>query len=362
MPNGDEKKVLKQFAAKTETDTDERTVTAIISTIGVDRENEVLLPKGMDYAAYMKNPVVLWAHDYHSEPIARTLWMKKGRKEIKAKIKFAETEQAEQVYQLFKGGFMNAFSVGFIPIETHEPTETEIKDKPEWGDVRKIYDKWELLEFSPVPVPANPEALAVAVKAKELNLSDELIEQLDIDDSVIIYADTATDVKQKYECECIKCGHKLTSDKHCKDLKCPKCGGQMRRVERPGPGQEDVDEDAVLRPYPNEHACRLKPPNYDSYARKSCAQKHDGKCIDVIYGIKAGKSEIQALRFGKKIWTAGAAKSVCKERGGTFEAAKIQVRARPKLRKHSIIKCSYDPNEIRAMAEAQIRGEVYFNK
>jgi len=47
--------------------------------------------------------------------------------------------------------------------------------------------------------------------------------------------------KAKYDCECIKCGHKLTSDKHCKDLKCPKCGGQMRRLERPGPGQESLD-------------------------------------------------------------------------------------------------------------------------
>jgi len=49
------------------------------------------------------------------------------------------------------------------------------------------------------------------------------------------------DEKAKYNCECIKCGHKLTSDKHCKDLKCPKCGGTMRRVGRPGPGQESTD-------------------------------------------------------------------------------------------------------------------------
>ena len=40
-----------------------------------------------------------------------------------------------------------------------------------------------------------------------------------------------------FSCECIKCGHKETSEKHCKDLKCSKCGGQMRRAERPGPGQ-----------------------------------------------------------------------------------------------------------------------------
>jgi len=43
--------------------------------------------------------------------------------------------------------------------------------------------------------------------------------------------------KQKYSCECIECGHKLTTDSHCKDVKCPKCGGTMRRAERPGAGE-----------------------------------------------------------------------------------------------------------------------------
>jgi len=47
--------------------------------------------------------------------------------------------------------------------------------------------------------------------------------------------------KEVFKCECIECGHKMESKKHCKDLKCPECGGQMRREERPGPGQKDID-------------------------------------------------------------------------------------------------------------------------
>lgn len=43
-----------------------------------------------------------------------------------------------------------------------------------------------------------------------------------------------------YNCQCIKCGYSITTTKHCNTLKCPKCGGQMRRKERPGPGQEAV--------------------------------------------------------------------------------------------------------------------------
>lgn len=45
--------------------------------------------------------------------------------------------------------------------------------------------------------------------------------------------------KAEFNCECLKCGKKITTDKHCVDIKCPECGGEMRRVERPGPGKSD---------------------------------------------------------------------------------------------------------------------------
>jgi hypothetical protein len=68
------------------------------------------------------------------------------------------------------------------------------------------------------------------------------------------------------------------------------------------------------------------PDQYDRFTRGECDQKHDNKCIDVIYGWKKkeGKevSEVQALRYSIKIWTEGEAKAHCKDRGGSFEAAK----------------------------------------
>jgi len=43
---------------------------------------------------------------------------------------------------------------------------------------------------------------------------------------------------KKYECSCVDCGHKESYDDHCKNHRCSKCGGQMRRVSRPGSGKE----------------------------------------------------------------------------------------------------------------------------
>jgi hypothetical protein len=54
-------------------------------------------------------------------------------------------------------------------------------------------------------------------------------------------------------------------------------------------------------PYPNEHAARLKEPGqFDSFAREN---NMGGDGIDFIYGIKGGRSEIQAIRFDKKKFT-----------------------------------------------------------
>jgi len=46
---------------------------------------------------------------------------------------------------------------------------------------------------------------------------------------------------ETFNCECIECSHQMTSEEHCKDLKCPECGGTMRRTERPGPGEDATD-------------------------------------------------------------------------------------------------------------------------
>jgi len=64
-------------------------------------------------------------------------------------------------------------------------------------------------------------------------------------------------------------------------------------------------EDA--RPFPNEHAARLKDPDqYDSFARKN---NEGGEGIDFIYGIKDGVSELQAIRFDKNRFTTQEAKA-----------------------------------------------------
>lgn len=142
----------------------ERSLTFTISTATVDRQSDTVSLEGWDFENYLKNPVVLWAHDYHQLPIASASRVWKYGNNIKAAADFVPADMpvigafAEAVFQMYKGGFLNATSVGFLP------------KKWKWAeeDARPYgidFEEQELLEFSAVPVPANPEALLEAKSA-----------------------------------------------------------------------------------------------------------------------------------------------------------------------------------------------------
>lgn len=79
------------------------------------------------------------------------------------------------------------------------------------------------------------------------------------------------------------------------------------------------------KPISGFHSCRMAAPTFPNYAYGKCDQKHDGKCLDVVYGIKKkgakGKSEVQAIRYDSTKWTEASARAHCKYRGGVFTVA-----------------------------------------
>lgn len=139
-------------------DGDKREFVFTISTDSIDRQGDRIHQGGWDFGPYLKNPVVLWGHDYRQLPVGRavSLWVE-GNK-AKARVEFAPeavNPMAEKVYQAYKSGFMSAVSVGFIP---REWKWAEGPDRQYGID----FLKQELLEFSAVTVPANAEALLEA--------------------------------------------------------------------------------------------------------------------------------------------------------------------------------------------------------
>jgi HK97 family phage prohead protease len=137
---------------------DSRRLKFTVSTGTVDRERDVIAQSGWMLDNFKKNPVVLFGHDYSGLPVAKATDIQVVGDTLVAEAEFATAEMypfAETVYQMVKGGFLNATSVGFRPLKWVRNEE------------RKGYDieSAELFEFSIVPVPANPDALVMARSA-----------------------------------------------------------------------------------------------------------------------------------------------------------------------------------------------------
>lgn len=133
--------------------------TIVISTVDVDRDGDRVLAGSILTDNYMRNPVVLYGHDYRAPEAvigATTSLRQRGNGlEASFKLRPAANEHDPQnvVRLLWGGGWVNAASIGFRPLEWQEN---------DTGGVD--FSAVDLLEFSLVAVPANQEALRLSAK------------------------------------------------------------------------------------------------------------------------------------------------------------------------------------------------------
>jgi HK97 family phage prohead protease len=145
---------------------EDRALRFTISTGVVDREQDRVALAGWDLANFKRNPVVLWGHDASRLPIGRAFDIRIEDAALKASVEFIPSDTpeagpfAEAVYRLARGGFIAATSVGFRPIKW-EYTRDQGRGADDWFPGID-FEQQELVEFSVVTVPANPEALIEA--------------------------------------------------------------------------------------------------------------------------------------------------------------------------------------------------------
>lgn len=145
--------------------------TFTISTPEIDRYGTIIIPSGIDYTDYLNNPVVLAQHDSDDLPIGKCLGFAMNGNNLEATIQVHRlTDDACQIADLLNAGYLNAVSVGIIPIEFHEETID--------GNKVTVYDKSELVEFSVVSIPANRTALIKKSVATNKNKLTEILNKL----------------------------------------------------------------------------------------------------------------------------------------------------------------------------------------
>lgn len=177
----------------------EPAMVGVISDLRKDRDDEVLLPEGMDESQY--SGVVLWGHDHWREdiPHARSLWRQLDSKQNPAQI-LAKTLYLRELSELGNNVFLYrqdenplGQSVGFRSVESVRIGDSGYDDifkawvprakamlkelgikptKDEFEEPFRFFTKWELWEYSDVFIGSNPDALQVAV-SKSILTPDE---------------------------------------------------------------------------------------------------------------------------------------------------------------------------------------------
>jgi len=171
----------KHYTVKSQTLAD-RTIRFIGSDESIDRDGDTIALDGWDIKNYMANPVALYGHNSLGFPVGKTqsITIDKRSGKMFFDISFPTIEElssnpktpseqaltVDAIYCMAKAGLLNAVSVGFRGLE-YEPIATG-----------RAYKKQELIEISIVPVPANPNALAVLRSA---NTQETVIKGLNMD-------------------------------------------------------------------------------------------------------------------------------------------------------------------------------------
>ena len=146
----------------------------VIAANELSRNGDELNLRGISFKNYRKNPVVLWAHDsYQGIPIAKTVKIghdEQGR--IEADFQFnSDDEFAARVENGWNNGFIRSASIRYLPTKVVEVRNEE-------GKVERLrVEESELLEWSLVPVPADPDSVRAAARA--LNLPEEIFRGLE---------------------------------------------------------------------------------------------------------------------------------------------------------------------------------------
>lgn len=146
-----------------------RSVRVIASTAAIDSYDEIV-EQSWQLERYKQNPVVLYGHNRvgflglggdpeKTLPVGYASDVSVVNGQLEATLNFvdeAANPMAVKVWEQFKQGGMRAVSVGFYPNTVRE-------EKRDDKDIYVLADN-ELFEISAVPIPANPEAVALSAE------------------------------------------------------------------------------------------------------------------------------------------------------------------------------------------------------
>jgi len=143
LPQPAEPKFVTLDKAPSELLPGERADVSWISTEDVDRDQEVVVAKGMDDGHFKLNPIVILQHCYSLPPVGKSVWRNRYKDGdmvgVKVKTQYPKRPDSwkdddwppDTTFSLIQSGLLLGKSIGFLPTKAHAPTDDEIKKNAE---------------------------------------------------------------------------------------------------------------------------------------------------------------------------------------------------------------------------------------
>lgn len=145
----------------------------VISSESVDSYDTIFMADGADFTRYNENPIVAYGHRTWSDDPDMILGTSQVRQEGKitiGKVRFEDAETnptAEKIFKKIQAGTLRMASIG-ARIKEYRYGDAEKGENP---DVL-YFTRWEMLEWSIVPIGSNPDAHVRNAKTVEEMRSD----------------------------------------------------------------------------------------------------------------------------------------------------------------------------------------------
>lgn len=144
----------------------------------VDRYGDIVRAAGLDVTGYQKNPTILYIHEHRQLPVGKTIKLEfdaQAKKWVAWGLfmddRVDTTGVAKSVFNMASNGFLPGCSIGFMPKKINYPNAQDrvTMGLGDWGV--EILES-DLLEWSPVTIPANPNAIQEGINGGLIKRKD----------------------------------------------------------------------------------------------------------------------------------------------------------------------------------------------
>jgi len=152
---------------------------SVVTDGSIDRDHEMIEPKGVDWVSFRKNPVVTFGHDYHNPPIGKSIWQKQIGQSWKAKTVYTKRPDnhpkekewlPESIFHMVKEGSLPGKSISGA-VKWREPSVEQ-----RTLGIKRVAETVKVYEYAVVTMQSNTNAITEMVSRQTISVSKDFLQ------------------------------------------------------------------------------------------------------------------------------------------------------------------------------------------